>query len=147
MNDGEYEQQKERLRALAERWIKPLGLGWWQIDLIYARDDYELPAGSSSDRAHSLAHCSCDWRYADASITWNMPLVKEQSDEELQRYFVHELGHIFVSEMRWARDNDHDGLDHEERVVTTLAKAFLWLREIAADEAKATAIHTEDKEC
>lgn len=127
MNDSEYEAQRERLKALADKWVGPLGLGWWDLDFAYARDDYEPKHDNS--RHDELANCRCDWRYGHAMITWNMPLAAEQSDEQLERAFVHELCHIFLNEMRWAREADTDGLDHEERVASTLTKAFLWLRD------------------
>lgn len=127
MTDAEYKASRRRLLALSAKWLKPLGLNWWDIDLAYARDDYEPPGTTARD--DSLAHCKVDWRYGHATITWNMPLVATQSDDQLERAFVHELMHIFLHEMRWARDQTEDSLDHEERVATILTKAFLWLRD------------------
>ncbi len=128
MNDAEFEQQKARLIALIDRWIKPLGLAWWSIDIVYVRDDYKPPF-ATPQKTVSLAYCEVDWRYYEATITWNMPEVLELSDWKLERGFVHELMHIFIHEMRWTASNDADALDHEERVASTLSKAFLWLRE------------------
>lgn len=137
MTDAEYEVQQARLLALADKWVKPLGLGWWDLDFAYARDDYEPPDSlSPKERDRSLAYCNVDWRYGHATITWNMPRVAEQTDEKLERAFVHELAHIFLNEMRWARDGDADHLDHEERVATTLTKAILWLRDSLLEQGK-----------
>lgn len=111
-------------------------MGWYWIELAFARDDYE-PPNSRSSKDHSLAHCSTDWRYGTACITWNMPLVREQSDDKLEMAFVHELMHIFVNEMRWTATNDGDSIDHEERVTSTLTKAFLWLRDALVEQAPA----------
>jgi len=133
VTDEEFAQQKDRIRALADRWIGPLGLHWYKIDLAYARDDYQ-PLGDTS-RENSLAKCSTDWRYGTALITWNMPLVREQKDDDLEMAFVHELCHIFLNEMRWTASNDGDSLDHEERVASTLTKAFLWLRDHLKEDA------------
>jgi hypothetical protein len=53
--------------------------------------------------------------------------------------------HIFVNEMRWTADNSDDSIDHEERVVSTLTKAFLWLRDhLVEQQQQQPAIHTED---
>ena len=52
------------------------------------------------------------------------------SNEELERTVVHELVHALVNELR------EGGIDHEERVVTTLTKAVLWVRDLTRDEAK-----------
>ena len=132
MNDTEYEIQRQRLLALSEKWIKPLGLGWWDIELVYARDDY-VPPGTTA-RDDSLANCAASWRYGQAVITWNMPKVSAETDKTLERAFIHELCHIFLNEMRWANANDADSLDHEERVASTLTKAFLWLRDSLTED-------------
>ena len=132
MNDTEFEVQRQRLLALAEKWVGPLGLGWWLIDFEFARDDYVAPGTTARD--DSLAKCVAHWRYGQAYITWNMPLVAQQKDEYLERAFVHELSHIFVNEMRWTAGNDADAVDHEERVCSTLTKAFLWLRDSLIEE-------------
>jgi predicted SprT family Zn-dependent metalloprotease len=113
--------------------------------MAYARDDYEPPDNGRGGRDHTVAHCSSDWRYGHACITWNMSLVREQSDDKLEVVFVHELMHIFVNEMRWTADNSDDSIDHEERVVSTLTKAFPWLRDhLVEQQQQQPAIHTED---
>jgi hypothetical protein len=147
MDDAEFEKQKQRLAELTERWIKPIGLGWYWIDMAYARDDYEPPNNGRGGKDHTLAHCSTDWRYASACITWNMPLVREQNDDHLEHAFVHELMHIFLNEMRWTASNDDDSIDHEERVASTLTKAFLWLRDSLAEPSEQPAIPSEVSTC
>lgn len=59
-----------------------------------------------------------------------LPVMEELTDDELEEIFVHECGHILVNEMRGDPD---DWLDHEERVVSTLTKAFLWVRSAFAE--------------
>lgn len=127
MNDAEFARQKERIIALADWWVPKIGLAWWQIDLVYARDDFEVH-GEPSPEAVAKTHAN--WRYGTAAITWNMPLVAQQSDGDLETAFVHELQHIFLNE---ARENGDDWLDHEERVASTYTKAFLWLRDILSE--------------
>ncbi len=127
MNDADFDIQRQRLVALSEKWINPLGLGWWDITLAYERDEYTAPGTTARD--DSLAYCSASWRYGHAMIHWNMPNVAEQTDAILERAFLHEMMHIYLNEMRWTAGNDSDSLDHEERVASTLTKAFLWLRD------------------
>jgi hypothetical protein len=50
-----------------------------------------------------------------------MITVKRLDEYELEKAIVHEFMHILVNEMRAG------GIDHEERVVTGLANAALWL--------------------
>ena len=127
MDDKEFEAQRQRLLALAEKWIGPLGLGWWDIEFAYHRDDYVAPGTTARD--DSLGCCTASWRYGQAMIHWNMPKVAEQKDALMETAFVHELIHVFLNEMRWTAGNDADSLDHEERVASTLTKAFLGLRD------------------
>ncbi len=68
-----------------------------------------------------------DWRYRLAEICVNVPGIADQGDEELEAYYVHELMHIFLSEMAMTRDQA-DARDHEERTAKTLADAFLWIQ-------------------
>jgi hypothetical protein len=138
MNDTEYAEQKARLLALADWWIPKVGLGWWNIDMLYSRDSFEVhgePAPST------LAKTSANWRYGHACIEWNMVRVTEQSDFDLEMAFVHELQHVFLNE---ARENGKDWLDHEERVASTYAKAFLWLRDALSE--KPVEHHEPDQE-
>ena len=130
MNDAEYEAQRKRLTDLADWWIPKIGLGWWRLDLAYARDDFEV---DGKPAPNTVACTTANWRYGHGCITWNMPRVAEQSDGDLQQCFVHELMHVFLNE---ARENGEDWLDHEERVASTLTKGFLWLRD-ALVEAEA----------
>jgi hypothetical protein len=127
MTDAEYAEQKDRIIALSDKWLKPLGLGWWDIRLTFQRSGYMEPKQNTRDR--SVAKCDCDWRYGHAEITFNMPLVAEQNDDDMENIVVHELMHVFLNEMRWARQDGQDDIDHEERVASTLTKALLWLRE------------------
>ena len=138
MNDAEFDVERARLQALTDRWKKPLVLGWWKIDVAYAREEYRPPDHKGTAKDDSVAHCSCDWRYCEALITWNMPKLPSLSDDELENAFLHECMHIFLHEMRWTADNSADSLDHEERVASTLTKAILWLRDsLTEDKADA----------
>lgn len=139
MKDAEFEAQVARIKALIDPWVKPLGLGWWSITIQY--DDDPLAFRDAwDDRVPetAVARTRADWRYAEASIRWNVQrlVATEFSDKELELIFVHELMHIFVNEMRydWPNDTDHD-MNHEERVCTTLAKAFIWLRDSLKDSS------------
>jgi len=128
MNDAEFDVQKARIGKLIERWVKPIGLGWWALDFAYVRDDFQV---DGKNEPETIMSTSARWRYLTATISCNMPRVAEQSDDKLERQFVHELTHVFVNE---CREDGKDWLDHEERVATTLADAFLWIREHEHDE-------------
>lgn len=63
---------------------------------------------------------NADWRYLEAVVLVNLRFVETVSDERLELYFVHEMMHALLDE---AQIVDRD---HEERVATWLALAFLW---------------------
>lgn len=135
MTDAEYEAQRERVRPLFEKWVRALGLGWWELKLEFEREESAAPITGTQYHTGTWGTaflCNVDWRYSRGTITAYMPLLGSMSDEELERSVVHELCHVFLNEARTA-DKD-DWLDHEERVATTLTKAFLWLRDSVREE-------------
>ena len=119
-----FERQRERIVALADHWISQLGIGWWSVTHYYARSAKEYRECTGHDPVTSLMTCVTDWRYRTASITVNCPLTRDVTDNELEEFYIHELMHIFLSEMSV---DAGDRQDHEERVATTLARAFLWV--------------------
>lgn len=134
MDDAKYEAQRERVVTLADRWIRAIGLGWWRITNSYDRtgeDFADSTVRSGGYRTGTAARCFPEWRYGFATIVWNMPEVAEMDDEQLENTFVHELMHLYLHELRGDEDGDH--LDHEEHAATSLAKAFIWIRDAAAE--------------
>lgn len=61
-----------------------------------------------------------DWKYGTADLHINLPAFKGRKQWKIDRIIVHELVHALVNEMRY------EGIEHEERVVTSLTKAFFW---------------------
>ncbi len=120
-----FKKQRKRCRRHFAWWIPRLGLGTWSIDVLYQREhDYRREHNVSTNSA-MIAYV--DWRYLDAAIYVNVARVRTMSDDELERAVVHELCHLLVHELRETRARD-DARDHEERVVSHLAKAFQWVR-------------------
>ena len=118
LTDKDYRRQVKRIKKLIKKWHSPL-VGWWRVEHAYYREGL-----SPEDRAAgALASTHAEWEYLMATISWDIPEVAQTSDEYLEYAMVHELCHLLVNEMH------ADGVDHEERVVTTLARAFKWIRE------------------
>lgn len=133
MNDAEFEAQKARIVALEKRWFETLGLAAWKINTEFIRGDFTMDGQPAPD---TMATASTQSKYMLSTISWNMPLVADHPDRELERIFLHEVMHIMVNEMRPARQQNevNDALSegdawHEERVCTMLGNAFLWTRE------------------
>lgn len=127
MTDAEYEQTKNRIQAIADEWVRCLGLGWWHIYFVYHRDSSEyLESSSEPDMPlGSKGYTSASWAYCDATVHFNMPFLTEDDSSKLEEVVVHELTHILVHEMRSGTrcDCPYD-IRHEERVCTTLQRAF-----------------------
>jgi hypothetical protein len=130
MTDDEYKDQRERVLPLFEKWVQVLGLKWWKIRIEYERTNKD----DDEPGWQATFSCSADWRYADALITAYCPALVKLTDEELEQAIVHELCHVFLNELR---ENKKDRHDHEERVATMLAKAFIWLRDSLLPEKEA----------
>lgn len=126
MNDAEYRKEKARVEKLLKGWTNDLGLRWWRLKLTYFRA--ELPPYEGETRAETspaAMDCKADWRYTRATIRVNLLATADMNDDDLEWAVVHECSHVFLNEMR------DGGIEHEERVASTLASAFIWLRDAA----------------
>ena len=119
LTDAERDAQRERVKALFERWIGLIGLDRWKIKISYLA---EGPI-EGDDGSFALMTCTARWEYRKATITVALSECPALPDDELEQIVVHELMHIFLSEMR---EKDED-LKHEERVATMLAEGLIGL--------------------
>ncbi len=102
--------------------MKPLGLLWWTVEVVYFSDPKEIKKVFKRKDGNSvIGRVYADWEYMQATIHINVPVLDRLSKYEIERAVVHELVHILVNEMR------EPGILHEERVVTQLQKAFMWV--------------------
>lgn len=113
---------REEIKAEFDKWIKPLGLMWWNINLVYYDDPSDVVSNFMEDDNVTLARVFADWRYSTASVHINLIGMASVPSDEVERIALHELVHILVNEMR---ENE---MHHEERVVTGLTNAFLWTK-------------------
>ena len=129
MRDLEFNRVKAKLKHMSLHWIWTLGLKrWHRIDIVYHRSD---PNPKEADGYACPAWVNVKWEYQIATVNFDVSQLLESSDEELEYIVIHELCHVLVNEMRC-----QDGArQHEERVVTGLAQAFRWVRNVARDEA------------
>jgi hypothetical protein len=104
-------------------WTCWLGLRWWSIEAIYV-EHINTPEEGDLVRAE----CSADWRYLRATLCFAYDALINCTKKEIEHLVVHELCHVLINEI-----HHDDQLDHEERVVTTMTDAFLWVKEHAND--------------
>lgn len=115
--------KQDQIKAAFDKWVTPLGLGWWRVDVLYYDDPKEiLRLFTVNDEETTLARVYASWEYMQAKVCINLPSFDELEDGEIERAVLHELVHILVNEMREGE------MHHEERVVSSLTKAFIWVR-------------------
>ena len=120
---------KKLLRRLMGQWVYRLGLSWWTVESYYHTGKEARKYFKTKDQYTTvLARTFSDWRYAQATVHFNVPAIKGMSEDEVERTVVHELCHILINEMR------EGGIDHEERTVTGLTKAFMWVKALSDKE-------------
>lgn len=113
---------RDLLASSFEKWIKALGLGWWNIEVHY----YDVPGEivrlfRQIDNGDVVpAFVDTNWMYGTAKISVNLPAFEDMEPKQVERIVVHELCHVLVNEMREGE------LHHEERVVTGLTNAIFW---------------------
>lgn len=126
MKDKRTKKIKKIICAALNKWLRPLGLLWWKIDIFYSDNPTDvLREFGSDDDGIVLARTFADWRYGTASIHFNVLDINEArlDSKEIEQVVLHELCHILVCEM--CEGEKH----HEERVVTCLTSAFTWVSE------------------
>ncbi len=128
MNDKEFQKAKNRISPLFDKWIKDLGLRWYQVDIIYKMGD----APERGDGYIAPMKVVSRWQYRTATVTVYIEEIPED-DYKLERMVIHELVHIFLNPMR---GSDWDS-EKEEYVVESLVNAFLFVEEGARERTLA----------
>lgn len=129
MTDKDFKLQKKRIKKLIDEWVTPLGLRWWHLDFLYR--DYSK---QRDDRDITLFDVSVLWEYKQATISCYLPDLVDIKDSDLENHFVHEMCHILVAEMQAPTTPEY--IKHVERVVTTMAEAFVWTKRHGYEIAK-----------
>ncbi|NMC33981.1 MAG: hypothetical protein GYA36_16185 [Veillonellaceae bacterium] len=110
--------KEKKFSKYIHKWCRKTWAGWWRIDVIYftAHEFLKLNPDCTTD---TLAVCHTKWQYMTATMEVNLDKLEEQKDSTIEFCAVHELMHVFLNEMR------EEGIEHEERVATFLARSFM----------------------
>ena len=122
-------RQKRRILALSEKWRVATGLGSWRgrHSFNHDRASFKCPDVPGGE---VLMRCYCDWRYEQVMIEVNIEWLSCFSNNELEEFYLHELAHVFLNEVR------EEGIHHEEHAATLLGKAFMWIRQAGKRDAR-----------
>lgn len=112
--------KEKTIDKFINKWTYRLGLRWWKVRADYYDNPSDIIRVFGNGDNVVVARSICDWRYATCTLQINLPALLEMNKDDAEFVIVHELCHALVNEMR------EEGIDHEERVVTGLTKAFLW---------------------
>jgi len=121
MTDREYNEQKKRVRVYIKKWHHSLGLSWWRMKYSFMREQAERDNDDDKDWK-TCARCIASPDYLNAEIIFYLPEIIDMPEEELEETVLHEMMHVFVSPMSVKEKNNE-----EERTVTTLARALIWV--------------------
>jgi len=123
-------KKKDFIDKTFRRWVYRLGLRWWTVDIIYYKKPPKKYFDPGKEDGVIRAVASADWRYCTLVVRVNMPSFKYLEKWRIEIIVVHELVHALVNEMH---SHKKKRIDHEERVVTGLTKAFLWTAQDARE--------------
>lgn len=125
MTDTEYKKEKARIKKVIDKFFKPLGFGWWVVDIEWDRERNE-------DSPSQTARTASNWQYRTARITFVVPVCAEQTDEELENIILHELSHILAAPIQDFRDDQSREIT--EYTVTNIAHALAYAYKAGSGE-------------
>lgn len=92
MPNERYDAVVEECNELLTEWAPRVGLGSWEIDLVFL-DEYESPA---RDDYATTATTQGRWQYEQAKIAFYLPVAAGKARWQLERVMVHELCHVLL---------------------------------------------------
>lgn len=137
LDDAQFNEQVVRVQKVVDYWWKALELDarGFVLKINYNREERHEEEDNQIWR--TFMEIGTSWQYQHADMAVWIPECYHQSDEQIEEDVVHEFMHMLVNEMRAdpkIGPKDEDSIDlhnHEERVVTSLARSLTHLRNYA----------------
>ena len=116
-----------RILAVTKWWVEQLGLDRSEYKIKYLVDT----------TGEAFKECGADWEacvqfshaYLYATVQFNLPMWKENTDEQGQEDILHELAHILLHDFPApntdTEGNERNTSDAEERCCQRVARAIL----------------------
>lgn len=141
LDDAEFKKQKARIGKFLTKWQGPMGLRWFNIEVIFDRSY----AQDNSAAVTSMAR----WRYREFDITFYIPALMDKTDAEVEKTVVHELSHCLLApiscNMRDVDENSEYRRDLMEFNTELVTAALMWCRDEGVDDHKAELKAAESK--
>ncbi len=125
MTDRTVKQLHALIHKYVKKWKSELFLGMWTIN-FNLRD---WLTNNHGDGTLTVARCDSRWAYFEADLEFSFMILKDKSNEFIERTVLHELLHIVVHEMQI-----EEGIEHEERVVSHLTMLIARLGDVPNKE-------------
>jgi NAD(P)H-hydrate repair Nnr-like enzyme with NAD(P)H-hydrate epimerase domain len=94
MTDAEYEVAKGRVEKLCKKWHYAAGLGWWMLTYEWCRETRDYTPNSGNKAEAAATHTM--WQYRQATIDWNLDVLQNLNEAELEGVVVHEFAHVLI---------------------------------------------------
>lgn len=129
ITDKEYSIQKKRVLHYLNKWKLTLGLGAHKLNL-----EWDRGLRTGEDQEDVAIHCTNSWQYRLVTLYIYLPVIKRQTDEELEHIIVHEFAHSLIAPL--AQRAPEDIGDLHEFATECVAQAILWAYERGKEEDK-----------
>lgn len=114
--------ERRRIRKVAKKWYRTLGLDEWRLTTKYT--DGSLIVADVLE-PETVAFTVARWQYRTATIEFNLKQTAELNDSDLEEVYLHEAMHILLNEMR---EFEPGKCEPEERTASTLSFVLMRLR-------------------
>lgn len=115
LGDADFRSERERVQSFFETWVERLSLGHWAICVRYHQNS---KPGEDGEEDITIFDINVMSTYLSATIDAWLTATYNLDDKRLQTMVVHELMHIFLTELSLPRD---DLWWHVERACSELA--------------------------
>jgi hypothetical protein len=129
VTDKEYRELKKRVGKHLTKWQAPMGLRWWDIQIVWDRS-YASNQALAAETDMNL------WKYRTATITFYLPKIAElKEDVDVEKVVVHELCHVLLSPISVSMEklNEPYQVDIMEFNTELVAQALGWTYQAGRD--------------
>ena len=119
MTKSKNEKQIDRIKKYAFKWKWIVTEYGWKFDMMYCDNFADMPRDVTNERTVAIVTSKFD--YLSADIYFNLEIVAELSDDELEEDIIHELTHMLVSPIV-------ESNEMEEYTVTTISRVLMRMK-------------------
>lgn len=123
----EYKRIRDKTKKILLAWSAAMGLRWWNLEV-----DYVYEAIGDGHPIGTAGVATVQWQYGDLHIQFSIPALLKNEDR-IEEIVVHELSHALTACITQGQSESEEGNLLEERAVTEIQKALMWVRDAAVE--------------